>query len=64
MLTWDILLLTTIMLRIGAKADDYDSNPSGFDHQRKQHFNGYGMYDVNVVARSMKRRLVCSDLDE
>ena len=64
MLTRDILLLTTIMLRIGAKADDYDSNPSGCSHQLKQHFNGYGMYDVNVVARSMKRRLVCSNLDE
>ena len=62
--TRDILLLTTIMLRIGTKADDFDPNASGCNHQLKQHFNGYGMYDVTVVARSRKRQLVCSELAE
>ena len=62
MLTLDILLFTTIMLRIGAEVDGYDSKTSGCKHQLKQNFHGEGMYDVNVVARLMKIQLVCSDL--
>ena len=58
MLTLDILLFTTIMLRIGAEVDGYDSKTSGCKHQLKQNFHGDDMYDFHVVARAMKRQLV------
>ena len=54
MLARDILLLTTIMQRSGAEVDGYDSKPSSCNHQLKQNLNGDGMYNVDIVARSMK----------
>ena len=52
------------MHRIGAEVDGYDLKPSGCNQQLKQNLHGDGMYNVNVVARSMKWQLVVSGLAE
>ena len=58
------MLSTTIIQRIGAEVDGYDSKPSGRKQQLKQNLHGDGMCNVNVVARSMKWQRVLSGLAE